>query len=170
MQTQKEIPAQFLVSPKPVHATVVIGSFGSAQGLIADAFDIDITQDPNKAAPAAPSTVRYGKKPQIHHIFREPTQYPYKVFSIFFMVVIGATLPVLLVVVGSSSFLTLSVSITQLLTLIRNSGSASLARTSARCPKPWAPLPFPMPPSSDLSSRSRSCTSSTTEACLWATS
>ncbi|KUI70545.1 Dolichyl-diphosphooligosaccharide--protein glycosyltransferase subunit 2 [Cytospora mali] len=95
--TQKEIPAQFFLSSKPVHATVVIGSFGSAQGLIADAFDIEITQDPNKPAPAAPSPVRYGKKPQIHHIFREPTQYPYKVFSIIFVIIIAATLPILLV-------------------------------------------------------------------------
>lgn len=95
--TQKDIPAQLLVSPKPVHATVVIGSFGSAQGIVADAFDIEINQDPNKPAPVAPAPVRYGKKPQIKHIFREPTQYPYKAFSIFFMLVIAATLPILLV-------------------------------------------------------------------------
>ncbi|KAK7743527.1 hypothetical protein SLS53_004061 [Cytospora paraplurivora] len=95
--TQKEIPTHLLVSSRPVHATVVIGSFGSAQGLIADAFDIDIKQDPNKPAPAVPSPVRYGKKPEIHHIFREATVYPYKIFSITFAVVIAATLPILLV-------------------------------------------------------------------------
>lgn len=102
MQTQKDIPVQFLVSPKPVHASVVIGSFGSAQGVIADAFDVDIKQDSNAPALVIPSTLRYGKKPRIHHIFREETKYPYKIFSIFFVVVIAATLPALLVGVSCS--------------------------------------------------------------------
>lgn len=101
-QTQKDIPVQFLVSPKPVHATVVIGSFGSAQGVVADVFDVDIKQDSNAPAPIIPSTLRYGKKPQIHHIFREETKYPYKIFSIFFVLVIAATLPTLLVGVSCS--------------------------------------------------------------------
>lgn len=95
--TQKDIPVQFLASPKPVHATVVIGSFGSAQGVIADVFDVDIKQDSNAPAPVVPSALRYGKKPRIHHIFREETKYPYKIFSIFFVLVIAATLPALLV-------------------------------------------------------------------------
>lgn len=90
------------MSPKPVHATVVIGSFGSAQGVIADVFDVDIKQDSNAPAPIIPSTLRYGKKPQIHHIFREETKYPYKIFSIFFVLVIAATLPALLVGVSCS--------------------------------------------------------------------
>lgn len=97
MQTQKDIPVQFLMSPKPVHASVVIGSFGSAQGLIADVFDVDIKRDANAPSPIVPSTLRYGKQPRIDHIFREETKYPYKIFSIFFVLVIAATLPVLLV-------------------------------------------------------------------------
>lgn len=102
VQTQKDIPVQFLVSPNPVHATVVIGSFGSAQGVIADVFDVDIKQDSNAPAPVIPSTLRYGKKPRIDHIFREETKYPYKIFSIFFVLVIAATLPTLLVGVSCS--------------------------------------------------------------------
>lgn len=80
----------------------MIGSFGSAQGIIADVFDVDIKQDSNAPAPIVPSTLRYGKKPRIDHIFREETKYPYKIFSIFFVLVIAATLPALLVGVSCS--------------------------------------------------------------------
>lgn len=98
VQTQKDIPTQFFLSPEPLHATVVLGSFGSAQGLISDAFDIEIKADPS-SSPAASTPVRYGKRPQIHHIFREPTKYGYKIVSVAVSLVIAATLPVVVGVV-----------------------------------------------------------------------
>ncbi|KAF3762259.1 hypothetical protein M406DRAFT_357376 [Cryphonectria parasitica EP155] len=92
--TQKDIPAQFFVSSEPLHASVVIGSFGSSQGVISDAFNIEIKPDSTTPPAAASPPLRYGKQPQIHHIFREPTKYGYKIISIAVSLVIAATLPV----------------------------------------------------------------------------
>lgn len=169
MQTQKDIPVQFLLSPKSVHATIVIGSFGSAQGIIADVFDVDIKQDSNAPAPIVPSTLRYGKKPRIHHIFREETKYPYKIFSIFFVLVIAATLPALLVGVSCSTSPYLQpnscAQITAADPMLLHSGSVSSARTSAAFPRPWARPRCPTRHSLAQFLRSSSSTSSTTAAC-----
>lgn len=99
-QTQKEIPAPFFASSKPIHATVVIGSFGSAKGVIADAFDIEFKHEANAQLPAQSAPVRYGKQPQIHHIFREPEKYPSKVFPLFFVGLILVTLPAVAFIVS----------------------------------------------------------------------
>lgn len=99
-QTQKDLPAQFFASSKPLHATVVIGSFGSSQGLVADAFDIDVKQDTLTPPPSIPESLRYGKKPQIHHIFKEDTKYAPTFLALIFMVAVGATLPIFLAAVS----------------------------------------------------------------------
>lgn len=91
-QSQKDIPAQFFSSVEPLHASVVIGSFGSAQPVLADAFDLKLKQDGATAPPAVQAPLRYGKMPQIHHIFREPTAYPSKIFPYTFMLAIGGSL------------------------------------------------------------------------------
>ncbi|CAN8101314.1 unnamed protein product [Discula destructiva] len=91
--TQKEIPIPFFASSKPLHATVVIGSFGSAQALSADAFDIELKYESNTQPPTVPKPLRYGKKPQIHHIFREPAKYPSTVFPLIFVGLVLVTLP-----------------------------------------------------------------------------
>lgn len=93
LQTQKDIPTPFFASSKPIHATVVIGSFGSAQGIITDAFDIEIKQDTNTPPPAVSAPLRYGKQPQIHHIFKEQAKYPPKIVPLLFTGLVLVTLP-----------------------------------------------------------------------------
>ncbi|KAJ4394031.1 hypothetical protein N0V93_003248 [Gnomoniopsis smithogilvyi] len=92
--TQKDIPTPFFASSKPIHATVVIGSFGSAQGIIADAFDVEIALDANTPPPAVSAPLRYVKQPQIHHIFKEQAKYPPTVIPLAFVGLILVTLPV----------------------------------------------------------------------------
>lgn len=94
--SQKDIPVQLLSTPKPLKATVVLASFGSAQGLLSPVFDIEFNLDPNAAAPAAEKPLRYGKLPEIHHIFRGDPKSPPMVVSFFFTVVVLAPLPLLL--------------------------------------------------------------------------
>lgn len=102
-QTQKDIPTPFFASSKPIHATVVIGSFGSAQGIIADAFDVEIKQDANTPPPAVSAPLRYAKQPQIHHIFKEQAKYPPTVIPLVFVGLILVTLPVAAYFVSSTS-------------------------------------------------------------------
>lgn len=93
----KDVPVQLLKSTKPIRASVVIGSFGSAQGIVAPVFDVELAQD--AAAPPAESDapVRYAKKPEIHHIFRADPRSPPKIVSLVFATAVVATVPVLLV-------------------------------------------------------------------------
>ncbi|PSR94178.1 hypothetical protein BD289DRAFT_494833 [Coniella lustricola] len=91
--TQKDIPTQFFAAAKPIHAAIVLASFGSSEGLISDAFDIKIITDANSPPPAPSASIRYGKQPQIHHIFQEPVKYGYKVISLAVSLVIAGTLP-----------------------------------------------------------------------------
>lgn len=104
-QTQKDLPSQFFASSKPLHATVVIGSFGSSQALVADAFDIDVKQDTLVPPPTVPESLRYGKRPQIHHIFREDTKFAPSFLAVVFMIAVGATLPLFLAAVSCLEFL-----------------------------------------------------------------
>lgn len=94
LQTQKDIPTPFFASSKPIHATVVIASFGSAQGIIADAFDVELKLDSNTPPPAVSAPLRYVKQPQIHHIFNEQAKYPPTVIPLAFVGLILVTLPV----------------------------------------------------------------------------
>ncbi|GAB1310046.1 Dolichyl-diphosphooligosaccharide--protein glycosyltransferase subunit 2 [Madurella fahalii] len=95
--SQKDLPIQLLVSTKPLKASVILASFGSAQGLNAPVFDVKVETDPNAPAPSYEPPVRYGKKPEIHHIFRPDPKSPPKVVSLFFAVAVIATLPALFI-------------------------------------------------------------------------
>ncbi|KAK0731187.1 Dolichyl-diphosphooligosaccharide--protein glycosyltransferase subunit Swp1 [Lasiosphaeris hirsuta] len=94
---QKEIPVNLLLSDKPLKASIVIASFGSAMGFNAPAFDVEITTDPNVAPPQYEKPVRYGKKPEIHHTFRADPQSPPKVVSLIFALAVVATVPALFI-------------------------------------------------------------------------
>lgn len=174
LQTQKDIPAQFFESSKPIHATVVIASFGSAEGLIADAFDVSLKQDANAPAPPAVGPVlRYGKQPQIHHIFREPTKYPNPLFPTVFSLAIAGAVPVLIWLVSISppeSATSLQFAIGFLTLFSCSSGSASSAPTSASFLRLSARPPCPTRPFLARSWVSRPYTSCTTAACCWARS
>ncbi|KAK1834861.1 Dolichyl-diphosphooligosaccharide--protein glycosyltransferase subunit 2 [Podospora conica] len=93
--TQKDIPVQLLVATKPLEASIVIGSFGSAQAYNSRVFEVQIKTDPTAPAPSYEKPVRYGPKPEIHHIFRADPQSPPKIISLFFAAAVIATVPAL---------------------------------------------------------------------------
>ncbi|KAK3498350.1 hypothetical protein B0T13DRAFT_259964 [Neurospora crassa] len=98
--SQKDLPVQFLLSPKPLKASVIIGSFGEARAVNTPVFDIEIQTDPNTPLPKYEAPIRYGKKPEIHHIFRPDPQSPPKVISLFFALAVAATVPALFISVS----------------------------------------------------------------------
>ncbi|SPQ17818.1 a2c16e4b-3830-445f-bb65-50b7da30fd83 [Thermothielavioides terrestris] len=95
--SHKDLPVQLLAATKPLKASVVLASFGSAQGLDAPVFELKIETDPNVPPPAYEKPLRYGKKPEIHHIFRPDPKSPPKVVSLFFTLAVVGTLPALLI-------------------------------------------------------------------------
>ncbi|KAK4191850.1 Dolichyl-diphosphooligosaccharide--protein glycosyltransferase subunit Swp1 [Podospora australis] len=95
--SHKDLPVQLLHASKPLKASVVIGSFGSAKGLNAPVFDVKLETDPNVPLPAYEKPLRYGKKDEIHHIFKADPKSPPKVISLFFAAAVLATVPVLFV-------------------------------------------------------------------------
>ena len=96
-QTQKDIPAQLLTSTKPLKASLVIASFGSAKGLVAPVFDIQVAIDPSVAVPTYEKPLRYGKLPEIQHIFRADPRSPPVIISLVFALAVVATVPALLI-------------------------------------------------------------------------
>jgi oligosaccharyltransferase complex subunit delta (ribophorin II) len=74
----------------------VIGSFGSSTPYKAAAFDLSITSDPNAPIPVGEPQLRYGKQPEIHHIFRSDPKSPPKIITVVFGAAVIACLPVLL--------------------------------------------------------------------------
>ncbi|CAK7208276.1 hypothetical protein SEUCBS140593_000118 [Sporothrix eucalyptigena] len=99
--SHKDIPVQLLASGKPVRASLVIGSFGSAQGYKTPAsaaeglFELELHHDPNMPAPSTTKPERYAKKEEIHHIFRADPRSPPKIVSLVFVLAVAATVPVL---------------------------------------------------------------------------
>ncbi|GLI78866.1 hypothetical protein PoHVEF18_007188 [Penicillium ochrochloron] len=92
--TQKELPVQFLSLAEPVDARVVIGSFGNSDAYDSSVFKLAIERDPNVPVPTA-ETARYGKLPEIHHIFKDSPSNPPIIITLVFVAAVGATLPVL---------------------------------------------------------------------------
>lgn len=94
--SQKDIPLQLLLSSKPLHGSIVIGSFGSSSALLTGSlFDLSIRLDPNTPAPPAPTSLRYGKQPEIHHIFRAAERTPPAIISLVFALAVLSAPPVL---------------------------------------------------------------------------
>ncbi|KAL2174647.1 Oligosaccharyltransferase subunit Ribophorin II-domain-containing protein [Thermothelomyces heterothallicus CBS 202.75] len=95
--SQKDLPIQLRVATEPLKASVLLASFGSAQGLDAPVFDVKIEQDAAIPPPTYEKPLRYGKKPEIHHIFRPDPKSPPKLVSLVFGFAVIATLPALLI-------------------------------------------------------------------------
>ena len=95
-QSQKDLPIQLLTSSKPLRATLVLASFGSAQAFSNHVFDLALSLDTSKPIPAYEKPLRYGKLPEINHIFRADPQSGPKIFSLVFAAAVLATVPVLL--------------------------------------------------------------------------
>ncbi|KAF4124914.1 oligosaccharyltransferase complex subunit delta (ribophorin II) [Geosmithia morbida] len=93
----KDLPVQLLVSPKPLKASLVLGSFGSDQATISPAFDIVLQLDANANTPVVEPSLRYGKQPNIHHIFRGDPKSPPIIVSIVFSLAVVATVPALFI-------------------------------------------------------------------------
>ncbi|KAK8238271.1 Oligosaccharyltransferase subunit Ribophorin II-domain-containing protein [Phyllosticta capitalensis] len=95
--TQKDLPYQFITTSTPLKAALVIASFGSSEPYKADVFDVEVKRDPNVPLAIPEPPVRYGKKDEIHHIFKEDPRNPPKMITLVFAAAVAATLPVLLI-------------------------------------------------------------------------
>jgi oligosaccharyltransferase complex subunit delta (ribophorin II) len=93
-QTKKDLPIQFLSLPEPVDARVVIGGLGTSDAYDSSVFQLSIDRNPELAVPTV-ETERYGKKPEIHHIFKDSPSNPPIVVTLAFVAMVGAALPVL---------------------------------------------------------------------------
>ncbi|KAK1480718.1 hypothetical protein CPAR01_01133 [Colletotrichum paranaense] len=96
-QAQKDLPVQLLLANEPLKASIVIGSFGAAKALETTLFDVSVSRDASAAAPTYDAPLRYGKQPEISHIFREDPRSPPKIISLAFVIAVLATIPVLLI-------------------------------------------------------------------------
>ncbi len=76
----------------------MLASFGAASpGLNTPVFSVQIEADANAPRPAYEKPLRYGKQPEIHHVFRPDPKSPPKIISLVFGLAVVATLPALLV-------------------------------------------------------------------------
>ncbi|ORY54567.1 Oligosaccharyltransferase subunit Ribophorin II-domain-containing protein [Pseudomassariella vexata] len=89
-----DIPAPLLLATKPLHASLIIASFGSSQGYNSPVFDVVIKLDPS-ATPAYEKPLRYGKLEEIHHTFRADAKSPPMTISLVFVGLVVATVPTL---------------------------------------------------------------------------
>lgn len=96
VQTQKDLPTQLLTAGLPLEAKLVIASFGSSTPYFAKAFEITVAADPSAPFAVPEPPVRYGKKNEINHIFRDDPKSPPRIISAFFALAIAVTLPILL--------------------------------------------------------------------------
>ncbi|KAL3421379.1 hypothetical protein PVAG01_07824 [Phlyctema vagabunda] len=93
--TQKDLPPQLLSSSQPLRATLLLASFGSSHAFSNHVFDLEIKTDPSAPSPAFEKPLRYGKLAEIHHIFKADPKSGPKVISVFFVLAVLATVPVL---------------------------------------------------------------------------
>ena len=80
----------------------MIASFGSSKPYNAKAFDIAIQLDPGSPLPASEKPLRYGKLPEIHHIFKSDPKSPPKIITLVFAAAVIAALPILLGAVSTT--------------------------------------------------------------------
>ncbi|KAJ5173029.1 hypothetical protein N7492_005622 [Penicillium capsulatum] len=90
----KDLPIQFLSLTKPVDARVVLGGFGNSEAYDSSVFKLSINRDPDVPVPTT-EVPRYGKQPEIHHTFKDSPTNPPIIITLFFVALVGATLPVL---------------------------------------------------------------------------
>ncbi|MCJ1347082.1 hypothetical protein MMC31_005303 [Peltigera leucophlebia] len=95
--TQKDIPDQFLSTSASLSISLIIASFGSSTPYHNHAFDLILDLDPSSriAATGEKPPVRYGKRPEIHHTFKQDPKSPPKIITLIFTAAVVATLPVL---------------------------------------------------------------------------
>ncbi|RKF64335.1 Uncharacterized protein OnM2_019016 [Erysiphe neolycopersici] len=94
--TQKNFPIQLNVSSQPLRATLLLASFGSSRAFSNHVFNLDVKLD-SQAITATNSRyekpLRYGKREEIHHIFKpDPRSGPIIISVIFAIAVTGSLL------------------------------------------------------------------------------
>ncbi|KAI1484618.1 Oligosaccharyltransferase subunit Ribophorin II-domain-containing protein [Biscogniauxia mediterranea] len=94
---QTELPVQLAASTAPLKASLVLASFGESEGLNTPIFDVEIKADPGAAPVVYEKPLRYGKRDEIHHIFRDDPKSPPKAISLAFVLAVVATVPALFV-------------------------------------------------------------------------
>ncbi|RDL30981.1 Uncharacterized protein BP5553_09770 [Venustampulla echinocandica] len=94
--TQKDLPVQLLHSSRPLRATLLLASFGTSQAFSNHVFNLNVKLDPSVAQPKYEKPLRYGKLAEINHIFKADPKSGPVVISLFFVLAIVATVPILL--------------------------------------------------------------------------
>ncbi|BCS21007.1 putative oligosaccharyltransferase subunit ribophorin II [Aspergillus puulaauensis] len=92
--TWKDIPTQFLSTSEPLDARILIGSFGSSPAYNKPAFQLSLARNPDEPVPTY-EVSRYGKLPEIHHIFKSDPRSPPVVITLAFIATVLAALPLL---------------------------------------------------------------------------
>ncbi|KAL8964629.1 MAG: hypothetical protein Q9197_006861 [Variospora fuerteventurae] len=93
--SHKDLPIQFLTGSNILSASLVIASFGASTPYRGPAFDLKIELDPSAPPPSVEKPLRYGKLPEIHHIFKADPKSPPKIISLVFTAAVSAALPAL---------------------------------------------------------------------------
>ncbi|KAL8980420.1 MAG: hypothetical protein Q9205_004490 [Flavoplaca limonia] len=96
--TQKDLPVQFLSGSQTLSASLIIASFGSSKPYRNHAFDLKVEFESSSPPRPVDKPLRYGKLPEIHHIFKPDPKSPPKIITIVFAVAVIAALPSLLIV------------------------------------------------------------------------
>ena len=97
VQAQKDVPLQLLASSQPLEASLIIASFGSSKPYSSKAFELSIKLDTTSPQLSTEKPLRYGKLPEIHHIFKSDPKSPPKLITLVFVAAVVMALPVLLV-------------------------------------------------------------------------
>ncbi|KAL8958453.1 MAG: hypothetical protein Q9183_005833 [Haloplaca sp. 2 TL-2023] len=96
--SHKDLPTQFLAGSNTLSATLLIASFGSTKPYRNQAFDLRIESDASAPSTPTDKPLRYGKLPEIHHIFKADPKSPPKIITLAFAGVVIAALPALFIV------------------------------------------------------------------------
>lgn len=93
-----------LSSSVPLSISLIIASFGSSTPYHNHAFDLILDLDPSSRIITAGDKlpVRYGKRPEIHHTFKQDPRSPPKIITVIFTAAVVATLPILAITVDKS--------------------------------------------------------------------
>ncbi|KAI1077355.1 Oligosaccharyltransferase subunit Ribophorin II-domain-containing protein [Whalleya microplaca] len=92
-----DLPVQLAIASSPLKASLVLASFGSSEGYNKPVFDLEVKRDPAAAPIVYEKPLRYGKREEIHHIFRADAKSPPKVISLFFVLAVLGTIPALFI-------------------------------------------------------------------------
>ncbi|KAL8800776.1 MAG: hypothetical protein Q9182_004940 [Xanthomendoza sp. 2 TL-2023] len=97
--SHQDLPVQFLSGSRTLSASLVIASFGSSKPYRNHAFDLKIEFDSSSPPPSIEKPLRYGKLPEIHHVFKSDPKSPSKIITLLFVGAVIAALPSVFIVI-----------------------------------------------------------------------